>query len=294
MGWRQLRLHVDAAQAARAEALLELAGAAAVALADDGDSPLLEPEIGAAPLWPAVRVEGLFADTANLERLARVLAASLDYRGPPELSAIAEEDWVEAWRQRVVRRRFGRLGIVPATDPRPADGGVYVRLSMGLAFGTGQHPTTALCLDWLGERQLEVARLLDYGTGSGVLAIAALKVGARAAWAVDIDPQAIAAARENALLNDVADSLWVGAPDRLPPGGADLILANILAGPLVALAPSFAARSPAHATIVLSGILQSQAEAVTAAYSPYYEGFEAAAREGWVRLVARRKQPASG
>lgn len=291
MRWRQLCLHLDAAQAAQAEVLLELAGAAAVAMADAADSPLLEPGVGARPLWPTVRVKALFPDTTDLEQFARVLADILDCQTPPEIAPLADEDWIDAWRQRVVQRRFERLSVLPAGDPAPADGTVPVWLTMGLAFGTGQHPTTALCLEWLGANATSRARVLDYGAGSGVLAIAALKLGASAAWAVDIDPQALGAARENAALNDVAAALWVGVPDALPAFQADLILANIVAGPLVALAPDFAARSRAGAPIVLSGILEAQIEAVAAAYAPHYERIDTTVREGWARLVARRKAP---
>jgi ribosomal protein L11 methyltransferase len=287
--WRQISLHLDAAEAARAEVLLQLAGAAAVAVADAADSPLLEPEVGATPLWPTVRVEALFPDTIDLAQLSHLLADALDCQTPPEVAALADEDWIDAWRQRVVQRRFERLSVVPAGDAAPADGSVPVWLTMGLAFGTGQHPTTALCLEWLGANDTSRARVLDYGAGSGVLAIAALKLGASAAWAVDIDPQALSAARENAALNDVAPSLWVGLPDALPAFEADLILANIVAGPLVALAPDFAARSRAGAQLVLSGILQAQVESVAAAYAPYYEDMDTAEREGWARLVFRRK-----
>jgi ribosomal protein L11 methyltransferase len=164
-----------------------------------------------------------------------------------------------------------------------------VRINMGLAFGTGEHPTTALCLDWL-ERHVESgSTVLDYGCGSGILALAALALGARFAYAVDNDPQALTATKANAALNGAAERLFVGLPASLPAVAVDVLVANILAGPLVELAPRFAERAAPGATLVLSGILETQAARVAAAYAPYLASVEQTAREGWVLLVGRRK-----
>jgi len=159
---------------------------------------------------------------------------------------------------------------------------------MGLAFGTGEHPTTALCLEWLDENVRPGVRVLDYGCGSGILAIAALALGADQAWAVDNDPQALAATLANGELNGVSHRLMVGPPGVVPPLGVDVIVANILAGPLELLAPTFIGCLAAHGAVVLSGILQHQRARVQTAYAPYFENFASIERDGWVRIEARR------
>jgi ribosomal protein L11 methyltransferase len=160
---------------------------------------------------------------------------------------------------------------------------------MGLAFGTGEHPTTALCLEWLDANVAPRSTLVDYGCGSGVLALTALALGARYAWAIDNDEQALAATRANATLNGLTQRLFVGAPHELPGVAADVLVANILARPLVELEPELAARVAPGGRIVLSGILVAQAARVTAAYDDAFTSFEQEAREGWVRLSATRK-----
>jgi ribosomal protein L11 methyltransferase len=160
---------------------------------------------------------------------------------------------------------------------------------MGLAFRTGAHPTTALCLDWLERENLRGATMLDYGCGSGVLALAALALGAARALAVDNDEQALIATRANAELNGVTERLFVGAPEELPSATVDVLAANILAGPLVDLAPTFAGLLRPRGRLVLAGILERQAARVEAAYAPYFGTLETAARDGWVRISAGRK-----
>jgi ribosomal protein L11 methyltransferase len=160
---------------------------------------------------------------------------------------------------------------------------------MGLAFGTGEHATTAQCLEWLERHVANGITVLDYGCGSGILALAALALGARFAYAVDNDPQAVTAAQANAALNGAADRLFVGEPAALPAVRVDVLVANILAGPLVELAPMFAERVVPGGMLVLSGILEAQAARVAAAYTADFSDVSQAARDGWVRLAARRK-----
>jgi ribosomal protein L11 methyltransferase len=161
---------------------------------------------------------------------------------------------------------------------------------MGLAFGTGQHPTTALCLEWLARQRLSDLTVLDFGCGSGILALAALKLGAAYAFACDHDPQALTATGENARLNDLERRLWIGEPQSLPELEADVIMANIVAGTLIALAEQFAALATQGTSLVMSGLLTEQSADVESAFAAHFADFERAERDGWVRLVGRRKR----
>jgi ribosomal protein L11 methyltransferase len=183
----------------------------------------------------------------------------------------------------------GRLWLAPADDPDAPGDAQVVRVHIGLAFGTGEHPTTALCLEWLERHVASGSTILDYGCGSGILALAALVLGARFAYAVDNDAQALTATRANAALNGVEERLFVGLPDTLPAVAVDVLAANILAGPLVELAPKLAARTAPGGMLVLSGVLESQAARVASAYAPYSTIVEQRARDGWVLLAGRRK-----
>ena len=292
MGWQQLVLHVRAADVPRAEALLRLAGTTALAAGDAGDDPLLEPAPGALPLWPHVELRALFAAGVDLERLRAFIEAAVVTEGASSIAAIEDEDWHSAWRERITALEFGSaLAIIPADAALRSSRTGCVKLHMGLAFGTGQHPTTALCLDWLAQHPPRAARVLDFGCGSGILALAALALGAQRAWAVDHDPQALIATEDNADLNDRVATLWVGTPERLPAVEVDLVLANIVAGTLIELAPRFAACTRPGATVVLSGMLADQRGAIEAAYSRSFEDFVLAAKDEWLRMTARRKRP---
>jgi ribosomal protein L11 methyltransferase len=271
-----------------AEALLTLAGAETITLHDAADDPVFEPEPSTAPLWPTVTVRALFASDADLSALCALLAGTFP-DGAPMIDTLAESAWRPELQQAVKARAIGeRLWLAPAEDrSSPADR-VVVRINMGLAFGTGEHPTTALCLDWL-ERHVAVgSTVLDYGCGSGILALAALALGAHRAFAVDNDEQALAATRANAELNGFTPRLVVAAPARLPVVSVDVLAANILAGPLIELAPKFAAFVRPGGQIVLSGIVERQARDVAAAFAPYFSHPEHALRDGWVCLAARR------
>jgi ribosomal protein L11 methyltransferase len=287
---QQLTVRVAAADVPRAEALLELAGAESLALGDAGDDPVLEPPPNQTPLWPAVEVRALFAADLELEPLCELLATSCESATAPLVTRIEDDDWRAAARRGISARRFGRrLWLAPADDPSVPAGLTGMRLHMGLAFGTGEHPTTALCLDWLDAHLPHGATVLDYGCGSGVLAIAALALGARRAWAIDNDVQAITATHDNAQLNGCAQSLFVGAPEDLPDITVDVVLANILAAPLVSLAATFARCLVPGGSVVLSGILERQVAQVAAAYEPYFEHLEHTAHDGWARLDGVRR-----
>ncbi|HEX7079922.1 MAG TPA: 50S ribosomal protein L11 methyltransferase [Gammaproteobacteria bacterium] len=273
------------------ESLLELAGAESISLEDAADAPLLEPGPGETPLWPIVRVKALFDRDADLEPLCRALSGLIADARDIVVAPAEDADWRDAAARRIESRRFGaRLWLAPADGETCADDeAAVVRLHMGLAFGTGEHPTTALCLEWLDAMLQPGCVVVDYGCGSGVLALAALRLGAAKAFAVDNDPQALTATARNAALNGCAARMWIGPPEDLPAFRADVLLANILAGPLIERAPLFADRLVGNGAAVLSGVLSAQQADVIAAYAAHFEGFDTAERDGWVRIVARRR-----
>lgn len=293
----QVHLTLGAIDPERAEATCFDAGAQAVMLADAGDSPILEPAPGATPLWPSVAMTALFDAAADQDALADALRASLGEPALPLRFEILEDrPWEREWLKDFHPMRFGRrLWICPGGQSPPSaetvdEPPVIVWLDPGLAFGTGTHATTALCLEYLDGAPLTGAQVLDVGTGSGILAIAALRLGAARARAVDIDPQALTASRENALRNDIGEALEV-APAADPWGqGYDLALANILAEPLIQLAPALTAATRIGGTLVLSGLLAEQAGAVTEAYAACFDMAPARERAGWAGLVGQRRR----
>jgi ribosomal protein L11 methyltransferase len=291
--WTELCISVPRDETAAAEAALEALGALSITLQDDADDPVLEPGPGQTPLWPTVRLRGLFAgDTDRARILAGLRELNAAQRpGNVQFRDVGERDWTRAWMDRFRPMRFGRrLWIVPGgmTAPEAPDA-VVIHLDPGLAFGTGTHPTTALCLEWLDAHPPQGAAVIDYGCGSGILAVAAALLGAERILAVDNDPQALAATQENARKNGVGNRIVVAAPDALPEFQADVLLANILAGPLVALAPRFAGLLRSGGSLVLSGILDSQADTVAAAYADAFDMAPPVQREEWVRLDGLRK-----
>jgi ribosomal protein L11 methyltransferase len=265
---------------------------------DGGDEPVLEPKPGEVRLWSDTRVRALFDETHDaaqcLSRLAARLGAAIT--ATAQVRSVAERVWERVWLEDWKSMRFGdRLWVCP-TDTGPSSaaaaptdpGAVIVRLDPGLAFGTGTHPTTALCLEALASLDLVGRTVIDYGCGSGILAIAALKLGAGAAICVDLDPQALLAAQNNALINGVAARFTTQAVDApLPP--ADCVLANILAGILIDLCPLLTAACKPDADLVLSGILNEQLAAVTGAYRRSFEIAQCADRDGWSCVHARRR-----
>ena len=289
MSRQRLTLELAAEDVPTAEALLTLAGAETITLRDAADDAVFEPEPGTTPLWPNVVVEALFANAVDGESIRRLLATT--FPGSTVTVELFEESaWAPKLAQPVKARAIGaRLWLAPSADPDVPSDRLVVRINMGLAFGTGEHATTALGLEWLERHIASGMTILDYGCGSGILALAALALGARFAYAVDNDSQALTATRANAALNGAADRLLVDAPEKLPAVAVDVLAANILAGPLVELAPKFAACVVPGGMVVLSGILAAQATRVAAAYAPYLENVEHAERDGWVRLAGIRK-----
>jgi ribosomal protein L11 methyltransferase len=296
MAWIQITLTVDRSDAPLVEAALENAGALAVTLSDAGDDPLLEPLPGTMPLWTGVRLTALFPDDpaarATVEGLTLTLGARCPL--PPLVEPLDDRPWERVWLDEFRATRFGRrLWVCPQGQGAPERDGVVVDLDPGLAFGTGHHPTTALCLEWLDGAELAGRTLLDYGCGSGILAIAALKLGAAHAIALDHDPQAIEATRANAERNQVADRLFTGGPEALGQIGArlpaDLVVANILAGPLVTLAPTLTRQLHSGGDLALSGVLRDQVATVSAAYAGDVNLGPTRIREDWALITGTRR-----
>jgi ribosomal protein L11 methyltransferase len=293
--WLQLHLVVPAARIAACEDALLASGALSVTLGEGGDRPVLEPGVGEMPLWSEVNLSALFDPATPRDPVVAALRPALDARSlaAARWEVLAERAWEREWLRHFAPLRCGtRLWVCPHGQALDAPGAVVLRLDPGLAFGTGTHPTTALCLEWLDAQPPQGLEVIDYGCGSGILGIAALLLGARHVRAVDIDPQALLATRDNAARNGLdATQLEAGAPGSLA-GAADLLLANILAGPLAALAPRLATLTREGGHAVLSGILGAQATAVITAYAPWFEHTGTTLREDWCRIVLRRNTAA--
>jgi ribosomal protein L11 methyltransferase len=263
--------------------LLEDAGALAVTSDDAGDRPVLEPAPGQTPLWPQVRVAALFEDAVDAAPLLRLLAAlgALDVA----CRRVADEDWARSGQDVAPRHFGGRLWVCPSDAPLPAPDAIVVRLDAGLGFGTGAHPTTALCLRWLAAQPPAGRDVIDWGCGSGILAVAAALLGARRVLACDIDPQALVATTDNAARNGAADRVHVVPADAVPADArADLVIANILAPVLVALAPRLVAALRPRGALLLSGLLESQVDEVVAAFTPALRFAAPTVEHGWVCL----------
>jgi ribosomal protein L11 methyltransferase len=291
MPFLQLTLDVGSADPSIYEDILFDAGALSVTLEDAEDHPILEPAPGATPLWPQVRIKALFASSTN----PLVVLTNFNQQGVRKLpdyrfETVADRAWEREWLKDFKPMPFGaHLWVCPGGQ-RPDDAqAIIVELDPGLAFGTGTHPTTALCLEWLATRPLSGRTLIDYGCGSGILAIAGLKLGAATAVGYDIDEQAAIATRENARRNQVSERLRVLSPQEPPSEPAEILVANILAEPLHSLAPTLTQCVQPGGHIVLSGLLRSQQAYVEAAYAEAFDFDPVASREDWVRLVGKRK-----
>jgi len=285
MPWLELRINSTREAAPTLEAALSAAGALSVTLQDNADQPIFEPALGETPLWQDTRVTGLFeadVDTRQVER--RLKMKQLHWH------VVEDKDWEREWMQHYHPIHCGgQLWICPSWLAPPDPTAVNLLLDPGLAFGTGTHPTTFMCLQWLAKQTLTEMSVMDYGCGSGILGIAALLLGAQTACGVDLDPQALLATRDNTARNGlVPERFPVYLPHQAPVQPVDLVLANILAGPLVELAPKLNALVRPGGYICLSGILATQAHTVSAAYGSFIEFEPPLQKDEWVCLTGRK------
>jgi len=292
MSWLQISIEVNAELVDRAAEICTDAGALSVTYQDAADEPILEPALGEHPVWSATRVVALFAEGGDSSRLTRLLREGLNDLGlQPQIEHLEDKDWSNTWRDAFHATRFGtHLWVVPSDESAPEADAVTIHLDPGLAFGTGTHATTALCLEWLDAHPPLGLRVIDYGCGSGILAIAAAKLGASHVQAVDIDPQALQSTRDNARRNDLAHKVDALFPSALAAGAADLVIANILANPLIELAETLADHVCPGGHIVLTGILADQADEVTTAYRPWFDFTSPVVRDGWVLLEGIKRR----
>ncbi len=294
--WRQFVMDLDALDPDVVETIFTRHGACSVTLTDAGNNPVLEPGPGETPLWANSRITGLFSPDADLQSLCGTLIAEFNLQQLPahRTEDLPDRDWEREWLRDFGPMRFGRrLWICPGGSEVEQCDAVIVRLDPGLAFGTGTHATTALCLEWLDGLALAGKSMLDYGCGSGVLAIAALKLGCRSATAMDVDPQAVLATRRNAADNDVGSQLCVAGAAAGIKGRFDIVVANILAGPLIQFAESITSTIARRGMLALSGVLCEQADDVMATYEPWVEFEDPSYREQdgqlWSRLTGTRR-----
>jgi ribosomal protein L11 methyltransferase len=291
MSYFELSFELDHLDPQAAESACMQTGALCVTFSDASDEPVLEPRPGEMRLWRQTRLQALYPAQRAGPALIVTLAAALGI-DPLQLQArsVAERVWEREWLRDFHAMRFGqRLWICPRHESVTDPDAVVVRLDPGLAFGTGTHPSTAMCLQWLDGMPLSGRTVVDYGCGAGALAIAALKLGARRAYAFDIDPQALLATRDNALENAVADRLQLCERAADIARGCDLLLANILAEVLISLQQQFAQLLPPGARLLLAGILADQEAEVAAAFLKCFDMQRCASRDGWVALAGTRR-----
>lgn len=295
MSWLQIAINTTKDHAETAENCLFSAGAQTVTLTDAADQPILEPGPDETPIWNTVIITGLYTFEDNQQVLLDSIEhclSGIEFSYSTEI--LEDQNWTRAWMEHFHAMQFGRrLWVCPLHIEPPEPEAINLRLDPGLAFGTGTHPTTSLCLRWLDQNIDGQTTLLDYGCGSGILAIAACMLGVKRADGVDIDPQALTATHDNAETNLVTKKIKTFLPDDYQKQHSDtqydLVVANILSGPLAELAPMLASHTKTGGDIVLSGILKEQAEPLIDTYSEYFKMDAAEFEEDWVLLHGVKK-----
>ena len=291
MSWLELSVRVSRQNALLVENLLQNEPVLALTLTDDADDPVLEPGVGETPLWPSVCVTALFSGDTPVEPLTRLLSLVPGVERPQQVNfrKFEDEQWERVWLDRFKPMQFGSgLWIIPGEADIPESAKYALRLDPGLAFGTGTHPTTHLCLEWMDGHDFESESVIDYGCGSGVLGITAAIKGARTVDCIDNDPQALVATIDNAKRNRAEDTIKSMMPEQFNPQLADVVLANILAGPLIELAPLLSANVRPGGSLVLSGILEEQTGEVEKAYASEFPELQKKVLDGWVLLTGNK------
>ena len=278
----QLRLHTDAASSERIEDLLFHCGAVSISFEDAADQPILEPPIGDHPIWSNLIMQAHFIERDAFDLACKALEHETAIHSQIELTQIDNQGWQEKFQQLFTAMQFGPLWIYPSWEDNPCPDGVSLELDPGLAFGTGQHPTTFLCLEILSQIPLQDREVIDFGCGSGILALSAHLLGAQHVYAVDIDPQAITASINNARKNQLSLAAFtIGTPDKLNSVQTQVMVANILAAPLIQLRNELVKHLLPQGTLLLSGILDEQTDAIIEHYSRYFDYQQTYSKEGW-------------
>lgn len=291
--WQQVVCRTDKQDQQAISDSIEAAGAVSLTYQDAGDQPVLEPLPGETPLWNDIIITGLFQqDTNTIPELLFALKDHPDWSIKElKVELLEDQNWERAWMKDFHPMKFGdNLWIYPSWSDIPDDDSVKILLDPGLAFGTGTHPTTALCLEWLDQNPPADQQVLDYGCGSGILAIAADKLGATMVTATDIDEQALIATKDNMQRNQIsASSISTCLPEKLTATESyDVVLANILSDPLIALKEQILGHLKPSGLIALSGILESQADTILAAYEPYLTRIEIKQMDDWIRISGQK------
>lgn len=292
MPWLQLRINTERHRVAGVEAALERLQALSITFEDNADEPIFEPGLGETPLWTATRVSALFEASINTERILSELLVQTKLSAKAcQWQLLEDKDWQREWMQYFQPIQCGaNFWICPSWTPPPDAKAINLLLDPGLAFGTGTHPTTFMCLEWLGRTPMQQVSVIDYGCGSGILGIAALLHGAASVVGIDIDPQALLATRENIHRNGLsAVDFPVYFPDKCPQEPVDIVFANILAGPLVELAPLLTALVKPGGKLCLSGIIHTQQTAIIDAYNSAIAIDEILQKEEWLCITGTRR-----
>ena len=297
MKWLQIHITVEQAQVDFTETLLESLGAVSVTLDDAENQDLLEPLPGETPLWNKVIVTGIYAqeegEEIDVDAIVTFIRTQMP-EAPLTHEFMEDQEWERTWMDAYEPIQVAdNFWIVPEWMQAPEPNAVNLKLDPGLAFGTGNHASTFLCLQWLGKTDLKDKIVIDYGCGSGILGVAALLLGAKKVYATDIDPQAVLATEQNAELNNVRENLFVGLPDEFnetfKDQQADILVANILAGPLMMLAPQFATLTKSEGEFALAGVIEEQVSDVSSVYSEFFDILEIEKRdENWCRISGKR------
>lgn len=294
MTWLQLSLKAPASKIEDCSDCLTEIGALSVTYQDAKDNPIFEPAVGTTPFWPDMVITGLFEGNADIEFITHYLKTHLDKDISNTLQSekIEDQNWIQACQDSFKPMQFGEnLWICPSWCDIPNPKAINILLDPGMCFGTGTHPTTQLCLEWLANHPPKDKWVVDYGCGSGILSLAALKLGAKKVFAIDLDPQALESTRLNAEKNKISSKeLITLTPEQflLDTHTVDLLMANILANPLIELSHLFAKLISDYGQLVLSGILENQQGSIIQAYKEWFHSIAITSKDEWVRMDAIR------